>query len=134
MLIAKFAIANGRLTYNESGESGMQMLKYIHEQEQNDLDDAGDCLYEDQKRSQPRNLSDFDDSQTAIRPDIVVKVRRSNSHPYFGKYSGSKGKHEIVSPAYDKGKSASHPTSPRSKILLGSTNHSEQSVDIEENG
>jgi hypothetical protein len=120
MKIRKFILADGRLTYNESGESGTQMLKYIHEQEQNEEDDAtlpGDHLYEDQPRKQPRNISSFDQGTPAQKPDIVVKVRRSDSKPYFDKYHGSKGKSEIVSPSYDM----CYPSPsaiPKSKILF----------------
>jgi hypothetical protein len=121
MLIRKFILADGRLTYNESGESGTQMLKFIHEQEQNeDLDaevPSGDNLYEDQSRKQPRNLSTFDQGTPAQKPDIVVKVKRSDSKPYFDKYHSSKGKGQIVSPSYDD-RTAPITNVPTSKILL----------------
>jgi hypothetical protein len=115
MKIKLFTVADGKLSYSESGESTSNLLRNMV----TDEDLKGDNLYEDQKRSQPRDKSAFDEGNPAIKPDLVVKVRRSDSKPFFDKYKGSKGKSEIVSPAYDKG----YPNKemlkiPRSKVLL----------------
>lgn len=102
MRIKKITLADARPSYNECGETTTSILKnFVPDDEDNS--GIGDTLYEDQRRVQIKDVCDDSSFIRADHPEEPkVPAKRSDSHPYFEKYKGSKSKvSNMVYTTYD---------------------------------